>query len=208
MASDFWDERYSGADYKFGTEPADFVARNAYRVAPGERVLSIADGEGRNSVYLAERGAQVTGMDGSGVAIEKARKLAALRGVTVSLTQADITRWDWTPGAFDVVLGVFFQFAPPAMRADIFNGLAQTLAPGGLLLLHGYAPRQLGYGTGGPPVADNLWTIELMRESFAGFDVIEARDYDAEISEGTGHRGKSALIDFVARKPASTGTAA
>ena len=114
---------------------------------------------------------------------------------------ADIGAWEWQDAAFDVALGVFFQFAQPPLRAAIFAGLAQTLVPGGLLLLHGYAPRQIGYGTGGPPVAENLWTLEMLHAAFPGFEVLHAADYDAEIEEGRGHAGRSALIDFVARKP-------
>jgi len=104
--------------------------------------------------------------------------------------------------AFDVVLGVFFQFASPSLRAEILAGMAKTLKPGGLLLLHGYAPRQVGYGTGGPPWPDHLWTLEMLRAAYPGFDVLHQADYDAEIVEGKGHSGLSALIDFVARKPA------
>lgn len=202
MASDFWDGRYSGEDYHFGTEPSGFVARWAAQVGPGARALAIADGEGRNSVYLASRGARVMAMDSSPAAVAKARRLAEARGVEVDFHVADIADWDWAEAAFDVVLGVFFQFAPPPLRASIFTGLARTLKPGGLLLLHGYAPRQVGYGTGGPGQVENLWTLDLLSEAFAGFDVIHRADYDAVIIEGKGHRGLSALIDFVARKPA------
>lgn len=202
MASEFWDERFSGEDYHFGTEPAAFVARWAAQVAPGARVLAIADGEGRNSVYLAERGARVMAMDGSAVAVAKARRLAAARGVSVDFHVADIAGWDWDAALFDVALGVFFQFAPPPLRDAIFAGLARTLKPGGLVLLHGYAPRQLGYGTGGPGRAENLWTLPMLDAAFPGFEVIHRADYDAHIVEGRGHRGLSALVDYVARKPA------
>lgn len=202
MTSDFWDERFSGEDYLFGTGPADFVARWAAQVAPGARVLSIADGEGRNSVHLAERGARVMAMDASPVAVAKARRLAAMRDVSVDFHLAEIADWHWGEAMFDVVLGVFFQFAAPPLRDEIFIGLARTLKPGGLLLLHGYAPRQVDYGTGGPGQAENLWTLDLLSQAFAGFEVIHKADYDARIAEGRGHRGRSALIDFVARKPA------
>lgn len=202
MVSEFWDARYAGEDYHFGTEPAAFVARWAHLVAPGARVLSIADGEGRNAVHLALRGARVTAMDGSPIAIAKARRLAADREVEMEFHVADIGAWEWRCAEFDVALGVFFQFASPPLRAAIFAGLARTLVPGGLLLLHGYAPRQIGYGTGGPPVAENLWTLEMLHAAFPEFEVLHAADYDAEIEEGRGHAGLSALVDFVARKPA------
>jgi SAM-dependent methyltransferase len=196
-----WNARFAGAEYVYGTEPADFVARWAEAVPAGARVLSVAEGEGRNAVHLALGGARLTAVDGSAEAVAKARRLAAERCVTVAFHEADLAAWHWRPEAFDAVLGVFIQFAPPPLRAAIFAGMARTLVPGGLLLLHGYAPRQTGYGTGGPRAAENLWTLDLLEAAFPGFDVIHAADYDAEIMEGRGHAGRSALIDFVARKP-------
>lgn len=196
-----WDERFAEPGFLFGTEPADFVRRQAGRIAPGDRVLSVADGEGRNSVFVAGLGARVTAFDASPVALEKARALAAERGVALDIQLADIEGWPWLEAACDAVLAVFIQFSPPDQRARVFAAMARTLRPGGLLLLHGYAPRQIGYGTGGPPMAENLYTTALLAEAFAGFEILESRDYDAEVSEGRGHVGRSALIDFVARKP-------
>lgn len=201
MGTAEWEARFAGAGYVYGTEPAGFVARWAHLLPAGARVLSVAEGEGRNAVHLALRGARVTAVDGAAAALAKARRLAAARGATVAFHQADLAGWDWPLAAFDAVLGVFIQFAPPDLRGRIFAGIDRALAPGGLLLLHGYAPRQLGYGTGGPGRAENLWTLDLLAAAFPGYAVIRAADYDAEIAEGTGHRGRSALIDFIARKP-------
>lgn len=197
-----WDERFSEPGFLFGTEPADFVRRNAHRIRPGDRVLAVADGEGRNSVFVAGLGADVTAMDASAVAQDKARALAAERGLTVDFRLSDIDAWPWDEAAFDVVLGVFIQFSPPEQRARVFTGMARTLRPGGLLLLHGYAPRQIGYGTGGPPMVENLYASGLLPEAFPGFQILESRDYDAKVDEGRGHSGLSALVDFVALKPA------
>lgn len=196
-----WDQRYDRPDFLFGTEPADFVRRTAPRLVPGSRVLAVADGEGRNSVHLAGLGHDVVAMDGSRVALAKARALARDRGVTVDFRLGDVLTWDWAAEAFDAVLAVFIQFVGPDDRARVFEGLRATLRPGGLLLLHGYAPRQVDYGTGGPPLRENMYTLPLLEEAFAGFEVLEARDYDAVIDEGDGHSGLSGLVDFVARKP-------
>ena len=197
-----WDARFAQDGYVFGSAPAGFVARQAWRIAPGKRVLSVAEGEGRNAVFLAEQAARVTAFDGSGIGLAKARRLAAERGVSLDLHHADIADWNWDRAPFDAVLGVFIQFAPPPLRAQVFAGMARALKPGGLLLLHGYAPRQVGYGTGGPPQVANLWTLDLLRAAFAGFEILHEADYDADLAEGSGHRGRSGLIDFVARRAA------
>ena len=112
---------------------------------------------------------------------------------------AGIEDWDWSQ-PFDAVVGIFIQFAPPDLRAQLFGWMAQAVAPGGLLLLHGYAPRQVGYGTGGPPDAANMYTKDLLTGAFAGFEILRLEDYDTEVDEGRGHSGLSALVDLVARK--------
>lgn len=196
-----WDQRYAEPGFLFGTEPADFLKRHAAVLPEGATVLALADGEGRNSVYLAGLGHRVTAMEASPVALAKAADLAAARGVTVEARQADVFAWDWAPDAFDAVVAVFIQFASPARRRLIHEGIARTLRPGGLLLMHGYAPRQLGYGTGGPPSAENMYDLPLLAADFPGWEVLHQADYDAELAEGTRHVGRSALVDFIARKP-------
>lgn len=196
-----WDQRFAGKDYLFGTDPAAFLQREAGVLAPGSRVLCLADGEGRNSVWLAGLGHRVTAMEASAVALTKARALAAARGVTVDFRHSAIEEWDWSQ-PFDAVVGVFIQFAPPALRSVIHEGLARAVVPGGLVLLHGYAPRQIANGTGGPRAVENLYTLDLLRADFPSWQVLRAEDYDAKIHEGTGHAGQSALIDFIARRPA------
>ncbi|PQO22827.1 SAM-dependent methyltransferase [Rhodobacteraceae bacterium WD3A24] len=196
-----WDERFATPDYLFGTEPADFLIREGWRIPAGARVLAVADGEGRNSVWLARQGHSVVAMDSSAVGLDKARKLAAGAGVAVDFHHADIADWPWTSAAYDAVVAVFIQFAAPALREAIFAGMARTLKPGGLLLLHGYAPRQVDYGTGGPPARENMYTLPMLHAALPGWEILHEADYDAEIHEGTGHSGVSGLIDFVARKP-------
>lgn len=202
-----WDARYSEPGYLFGTEPAAFLRREAGVIPPGAKVLAVADGEGRNSVWLAQQGWRVTAFDASSVAVAKARALADARAATVAFHVADVQGWAWEPGAFDAVVAVFVQFAGPQLRAEMFAGMARTLRPGGVLLLHGYAPRQVGYGTGGPPDARNMYTVPRLRKAFPGWEVLRQADYDATVEEGRGHSGTSALIDFVARKPGLAETA-
>jgi len=195
-----WEERYSAEGYLFGTEPAEFLVRQADLLAPEAEVLMVADGEGRNSVFLAARGLSVTAADASPVGVAKAKKLAEERGVDVEFKVADFLEWDWRPEAFDAVVAIFIQFLDPAQRSIVFDGMKRTLRPGGRLLLHGYRPEQLAYGTGGPPVAENLYTEKLLADAFADMKVEVLKAYDATITEGTGHDGMSALIDLVAVK--------
>jgi cyclopropane fatty-acyl-phospholipid synthase-like methyltransferase len=161
----------------------------------------VADGEGRNGVWLAEQGLEVVSVDGSSVAQEKARALAERRGVSLTFELADLSSWAWPEREFDVVAAIFIQFAGPELRARMFEGMRRALKPGGLLLLEGYRPEQLAYGTGGPSAVENLYTEAMLRETFADMQILELATYDAEVAEGVGHAGLSALIDLVARQP-------
>jgi cyclopropane fatty-acyl-phospholipid synthase-like methyltransferase len=195
-----WKQRYQAPGYLFGTEPNAFLKSQAHLLRKGQTALAIADGEGRNGVFLAEQGLEVLSLDFSDVAQDKARALAEQRGVSMRLQQADMTQWVWEPEAFDVVVGIFIQFATPAQRAAMFAGIEQTLKPGGLLLLQGYGPRQLEYKTGGPSELDRLYTRKLLEESFADLSSLEIHEHDSAIREGDHHVGMSALVDLVGRK--------
>ncbi|HZD26124.1 MAG TPA: class I SAM-dependent methyltransferase [Alphaproteobacteria bacterium] len=198
---EMWNGRFAGEDYLFGTAPNALLQAQAYRLRPGQTALAVADGEGRNGVFLAEQGLDVLSVDFSGNALAKARRLPEARGAALETLQTDLAHFDWTARQFDVVAAIFIQFAAPPLRSRIFAGLRQALAPGGLLLLQGYRPEQLDYGTGGPPHAENMYTEPLLREAFGDLDILHLESHDSEIVEGTGHAGLSALIDLVARKP-------
>lgn len=197
---DRWQERYATDEYRFGTAPNAFLASQAKLLPKSGKALAVADGEGRNGVFLAEHGLDVLSLDFSPNAQAKARKLAAARGVTISVEQADVINWSYPPDAFDVVAAVFFQFAAPPDRDRIFAGIKRTLKRGGLLLLEGYGPKQLEYKTGGPGILENLYTLEILEAAFGDFALLDIREYDAELHEGAGHGGMSALVDLVAVK--------
>ncbi|GAA0556871.1 SAM-dependent methyltransferase [Rhizomicrobium electricum] len=203
MADDqraFWNERFSGDDYLFGTEPNAFLATQRERLKPGMRTLAVADGEGRNGVWLARQGLDVLSIDFSPVALAKAEKLAAAAGVTLKTECVDLAHWEWGVPRFDVVAAIFIQFADPAWRGRIFANIKHVLVPGGLLLLEGYRPKQLEYGTGGPSQVENLYTRDLLEREFADMNILHLAEYDTEVSEGSRHKGMSALIDLVAKK--------
>ena len=199
-ASNIWDERYAGADYHFGTEPNAFLVSQRARLKPGMSCLAVADGEGRNGVWLAGQGLDVVSVDSSPVAQAKAKKLAQQRGVTMQFEQADMMQWEGGKDRFDVVAAIFIQFVGPESREQQFGILKSLIKPGGLLLLQGYTPRQLEYRTGGPSQAESLYTGTMLRDAFSDMNILHLCEHDDFISEGTGHHGMSALIDLVARK--------
>ncbi|HBQ36382.1 MAG TPA: SAM-dependent methyltransferase [Rhodobacteraceae bacterium] len=196
-----WNERYEQPGYLFGTEPAQFLRDHSGYLKPDAKALAVADGEGRNSVFMAQAGLDVTAMDYSHIAIEKAKALAMAREVSVSFNEADINSWDWQENSFDLVVAIFIQFVGATIRDQIFNGIKRTLKPGGVLMLHGYTPEQIAFGTGGPSQAENMYTLEILERAFGGFEILELSAYQRDLDEGDGHCGKSALIDLVARKP-------
>lgn len=203
-----WNSRFSASGFLFGTAPNAFLASQADRLKAaktpgGMSALSIADGEGRNGVWLAQQGLQVTAFDFSPVGVDKARRLAQERGVSqrYATRVAELSSWDWDAAQYDVIAAIFIQFATPAERAHMFAGICRALKAGGLLLMQGYGLGQLAYGTGGPKVPEQLYTADLLKQAFASLDILELREHDSAIDEGEGHGGMSALIDLVARRP-------
>jgi SAM-dependent methyltransferase len=195
-----WDDRYAAPGYLFGEEPNAFLQRQAGLLKRGASVFSVADGDGRNGVWLAEQGLVVHTIDFSPTAVAKAQELAAQRGVSIRAECVDVIGWDWPEEAYDVVVAIFVQFTLPDERARMFAGMKQALTPGGLLLIEGYGPRQLDYATGGPRNLAQLYTPELMRKAFGDMTTLAIEEYDAELAEGGRHVGMSALVDLIAVK--------
>jgi SAM-dependent methyltransferase len=196
-----WNQRFEAEGFLFGTEPNHWLRQHAVCWPAGSRVLCVADGEGRNSVWLARQGLTVDAFDVSERALAKSATLAAEAGVTVSRALSDCDQWPWTADTYDVVAGIFIQFADPEMRQRQFAGMVRTLKRGGLLVLQGYGPKQLEYKTGGPGQLAHLYTEELLRVAFGELQILELKDYEAELSEGARHTGMSHLLGLVARKP-------
>ncbi len=203
-----WDARYRDADgLLFGEEPNEWLRYGAQWLSPGARIECVADGEGRNSTWLAGQGHDVSAFDASGVAIDKLNALAARRHVQVGARVASLEDWiDLSDSAgaaasLDAVVAIFIQFADPALRERLFKAIASVLRPGGLLIIEGYGPRQIVYRTGGPGVLENLYTPTMLPLAFPGWSVLASRDTDKEINEGSGHAGRSHLISAVLRKP-------
>ena len=195
-----WNQRFATDDYVFGTDPNEFLLKNAVHWPRGGRILCVADGEGRNSVWLSRQGFVVDAFDVSEVGVAKARRLAAAAGVSVGFSVCSCDDFAWPAQMYDGVAAIFVQFADPEMRARLFANAMGALKVGGILVLQGYGPRQLEFKTGGPSLLSHLYTTDLLREAFASMEILELREYEAELTEGTRHRGRSALIGMVARR--------
>jgi len=195
-----WNSRYDTDDYIFGTEPNHYLLKYKAYFKAGMSALAVADGEGRNSVWLAKQGLITTAFDISSVGVEKARKLARAENVAVNFSVADCQSWDWGAQKFDIIAAIFIQFADPVMRKKLFSQMIGALNPGGIIILQGYTPKQLEYKTGGPGLIDHLYTEDLLRKEFSDLEFINLSVYDAELKEGSQHAGMSALIGMVAKK--------
>jgi 2-polyprenyl-3-methyl-5-hydroxy-6-metoxy-1,4-benzoquinol methylase len=200
--ADFWNKRFDTPDYIFGKAPNEYLEAQAkHHVKQGDSVLCVADGEGRNSVWLAKQGMRVDAFDLSEIALGKAIALANEEAVQVQFSLASSDTWDWQSNHYDAVVGIFIQFANPVMRARLFGQMISTLRPGGILIIQGYTPKQLEFKTGGPSILEHLYTEGIIRNLISDLEIIDLCVYEKALSEGPKHTGMSALLGLVARKP-------
>jgi SAM-dependent methyltransferase len=195
-----WQSRYGAPEYLFGKAPNYFLASCKALLPKSGKVLAVADGEARNGVWLAEQGLDVVSIDFSEAAQAKAAALAKERGVKIALVHTDVHAWDYPLDAFDVVVEIFTQFSAPAERARKWAGMRRTLKAGGLLIVQGYTPKQLQYGTGGPKEIENLYTRTMLEQAFGDYRDIKIVEEEREMHEGAAHGGMSAVIGLTARK--------
>ena len=196
----FWDAKYAGDAFFYGRTANAWLASRGHHLRPGMQALSVADGEGRNGVWLAGQGLEVTAVDASGNAVAKAKALAAARGVSGTHVQADLRTWVWPVAAFDMAVAIFAHFTPEH-RSAIHRAMLDALVPGGLVLIEAYSPYQHLHRTGGPPDLDMLYTAWRLEQDFAGAEIIELAEVTTELQEGRGHSGRSAVVRLVARRP-------
>lgn len=186
-----WDERYSTDAYVYGTEPNGFLVSQRARL-PAGRALCLAEGEGRNAVYLAEQGWAVTAVDLSGVGLAKAERLARERGVTVETVRADLAVYDLGEAAWDLIVAIWCH-VPSSVRHLLHQRVTAALKPGGCYLLEAYSPRQLQYRTGGPSDPDLLVEPAALRAELPGLKVEKLEEIERTVHEGKGHTGLSAV---------------
>jgi SAM-dependent methyltransferase len=193
-----WDTRYSNQNYVYGTAPNDFLRLSAYRIPKGQ-VLSLAEGEGRNAVYLASQGYDVTCVDSSAVGLEKARRLASERSVNIATIVADLAEYRIEPNSWDGIVSIFCHL-PSTLRAEVHRRIVTGLRPGGCLLLEAYTPRQLDFKTGGPQNPDNMPDLENLRRELMGLRFEHAVELERDVLEGEGHFGRGAVVQILAFK--------
>lgn len=193
----FWDQTFSAPGYKYGTRPNAFLAAQRDRLAFGSRILVPGDGEGRNGVWLAQQGHDVTALDLSQVGLDKAQALARERGVALRTKLVDLADWEPEPASVDAVVLVFLHL-PDEIRAKVHRSLLHALRPGGLLLLEAFTPQQLQHSSGGPKAADMLYTLDLLRRDFgpAAREVM-AEEIETVLDEGPGHQGLAHVVHGV-----------
>jgi len=200
-ATQFWNERFNKDEFIFGKEPNEYLVEQTRKyLKPSSKVLCIADGEGRNGVWLAKQGMQVVGFDASDIALAKAKQFARDNQVDIEYSFSDTDSFDWQKNTYDAVVGIFIQFADPSMRQRIFEQTYETLKPDGIFILQGYTPKQLEYKTGGPSLIEHLYTEELIRDLAKSFEILDLCCYEKELNEGARHAGMSALLGLVAKK--------
>jgi SAM-dependent methyltransferase len=193
-----WDRRYDAEDYVYGTAPNDFLAEQVDQLPRGP-ILSMCEGEGRNAVFLAERGHEVTAVDASGVGLAKARRLAEMRNVSLKTVVADLSTLELGRESYAGAVSVFCHL-PTEDRSALYPRVLEALRPGGVLILEAYTPRQLAYGTGGPPTEERLVTLAHLREVLGGMEFLVARELEREVYEGRLHSGPAHVVQVVGRK--------
>ncbi|WP_303722077.1 bifunctional 2-polyprenyl-6-hydroxyphenol methylase/3-demethylubiquinol 3-O-methyltransferase UbiG [Malonomonas rubra] len=194
-----WDERYATQEYQYGTEANDFLRSRAEQLTLG-KCLCLAEGEGRNAVYLAQLGHQVTAVDASGVGLRKAEQLARQRGITITTQVADLGEYAIDAESWDSIISIYCH-VDGAIRPELHRKVVAGLRPGGKLILEAYRPEQLSYGTGGPPTLEKLMSLKQLQHELQGLKMLYAEELEREVLEGQLHTGIGAIVQIVAEKP-------
>lgn len=193
-----WDARYAEEGWAFGTKPNDFLREHAHYLPPG-RVLCLAEGEGRNAVWLAQRGYDVTAVDVSSRGLQKARRLAQDRKVRITTVCEDLATYLIKSNSWKGIVSIFAHVSL-AVRRRVHASVLSGLAPGGVFLLEGYRPEQIGRGTGGPPEDERMLDLERLRPELGALDWVVARELERDVIEGRCHTGRASVVQLVARK--------
>jgi SAM-dependent methyltransferase len=196
-----WDERYASADYFYGKDANDFLKEQINHIDDGDHVLCLAEGEGRNAVFIAgaKKNLTVVAVDSSTVGLQKTDALAAENGVSVQTVLADLAEFDFGESRWDVIVSIWCHL-PAELRRKVHSAAVRALKPGGRLILEAYTPAQLKHGTGGPKAPDMLMELVELEKEFSGLNFLLGHEIERDIHEGQGHRGLSAVVQVLALK--------
>lgn len=193
----FWEDRFAGEEYVYGTDPNAFLLDQEKYFFKGGRVLAVADGEGRNGVWLAQLGLDVTSVDSSKNGLRKAEKLAQSYGKSINAIQVNLIDWDWPENEFDFVVSIFLQF-PGDLRPLMHNKMIRALKPGGVIIMQAFAKDQIHYNSGGPKNPAMLYAQEELQKDFENMKIIRLEENIVELDEGRFHQGKAAVLSLLA----------
>jgi SAM-dependent methyltransferase len=195
-----WDERYQTPEYIFGDQPCQWLIMNQHRLPQSGKALALGDGEGRNGVFLAELGFEVTSVDLSEVGLSKARDLASKRGVTIQTVRADLEHYEIEAGSQDLIVSIYCHL-PDAIRQLVHERAEVALKPGGLFILEAFHHSQLKYQSGGPKTTDLLYDLDALLGDFQTLQILEAFDGLCYLDEGARHSGIGHIVRLVIQKP-------
>ena len=199
MKTTNWDERYSEPGFTYGTTPNEFLVSVVNRLPHG-KILTLAEGEGRNAVYLAFLGYEVTAVDASAVGLNKAKQLAAEREVSFNMVVADLGTFLIEPEHWSGIVSCFCHL-PSAIRIPLHRAVVQGLKPGGVFVLEAFSMEQLAYGTGGPQSLDMLISLDDLKRELAGLDFVHAATVVRALREGRGHTGLASVVQLLGIRP-------
>jgi len=199
LRQEFWNRRYSEAGFAYGTKPNLFLVSKSKLLEPGMNILAIGDGEGRNGIWLAEHGMEVTIIDQSEIGLHKARHLAAEKNVVIQTICEDLMSWEWPVNTYDAIVSIFVHFGQTE-RPTVHKSILEALKPGGWLIMQSFNRDQITRNSGGPKNVDMLYTTEMLARDFSGLSIEELEETEADLDEGVYHHGSAAVINLLAQK--------
>ena len=198
MSNNFWDERYAVETYVYGTEPNEFLKEELPKL-PAGKILFPGEGEGRNAVFAAQMGWDVTAFDSSTEGRAKAERLAQAKGVSIDYQLASYDQAEFPAESFDALV-LIYTHIPAAMRQSYHQKFVKYLKPCGHLILEGFAKEQINNNTGGPKDINMLWSSKELKDDFADLSQLHICELETELEEGNFHKGKAAIIRAIGKK--------
>lgn len=193
-----WDKEFDTETYVYGKEPNEFLKEH-YEKLPKGKVLCLAEGEGRNAVFLAKKGFDVTAVDISQVGLNKAKKLAKEAGVEIRTICKDLVAFNLGEQQWDSIVSISCHL-PPEIRVPLYQKVEKSLKQNGVFLIEGYTPNQLNYKSGGPPVAEMMTSADTLKNELLGLKFTVLQELERNVCEGINHTGLASVVQGIAVK--------